>query len=567
MINKAMAILIEIPESYLNKWQSSINLLPQLFEVSTASIMRMLEDNYEVIVHNQAATDHSNKKQKRFSNCYYDDVIGQGKLIAIEYAPDDPIWCDDFKAANETHSYLGAPIRWHDHTIFGTLNLRNSERRHYSELDKQLFSEFIKSIEQDLKILAHEKVISQQLQQIKEINRNLINARKKNRLTLTRVKNLLNFMSHNIRTSLNGILGAGHLLSDSNSRQDKIQYIESINVSSEMTLTLMGDIMDYSKISEGQLSLNQQAFNLDDLIRDVVDAYQVKFRNIEIVFAGIDDKDKLWFLGDCMRIRQILTNIIGSTIKHSDANSINIERTFTSAKHINIGLSVHRLNTQGLKHLFCEYKPFTSDQNYHDVSTDLSLSVSKKLIDLMQGHVHIESNGTASHLNIELPLTQIISIPKNNNSLEKNYSDQVRPMKILVAEDNLTDQMVIGGFLQKLKQSASYASNGQLAVEKYMQQAQLGNNFELILMDCEMPILDGLTASRKIRAFETKHKLPRCNIVALSAHAMTEFGQQCLDAGMDRHITKPIRLRGLKEILWLVSEYHSPAIPRQNNAN
>lgn len=566
MINKAMAMLIEIPESYLNKWQSSIDLLTQLFDVPTASIMRMHEESYQLLIHNQSAPAHINFNQKRFSNCYYDGVIEQGKLLAIEYAPSDSSWCGSLDSANKTHSYLGAPIRWHDQTIFGTLNLMDPERHHYSELDKKLFLEFCKSIEQDLKILAREKVIGQQLQQIQEGSRNLISARGKNRLTLTRVRNLLNFMSHNIRTSLNGILGAGHLLSDSNSRQDKIQYIESINTSSEMTLTLLGDIIDYSNISGGQLSLNHQAFNLDDLIQDVVDTYQLKFDHVEIFFASIDDKDKLWFLGDSIRIRQILTNIIGSTLKHSDASSIYIDRVFTSNKHINIGLSGNSLNTQGLKHLFLEYRPFLSDQNYHEIGSDLGLSVCRKLIDLMQGQVEIGSNGTKTKLSIELPLTQIVSTPKNNEAADEQHTEPVRPMKILVAEDNLTDQMVIGGFLKKLEQNASYASNGQLAAEQYIQQAQLGNNFELVLMDCEMPIMDGLTASRKIRAFEKQHNMPRCNIVALSAHAMNEFGQQCLDSGMDRHITKPIRLRGIKEILWLASKSHSPAIPRQNRA-
>ncbi|MFK7871662.1 MAG: ATP-binding protein [Oligoflexales bacterium] len=348
-------------------------------------------------------------------------------------------------------------------------------------------------------------------------------------------------MSHEIRTPLNGIIGsADFMINDeaSNYPKEKLRVIEK---SSKLLLSIISDILDFSKIEEKKLSLESLPSDIQKITQEValifISIGQKKSVAIRTEFKNFDSP---LLLCDPTRLSQILLNLIGNSVKFTHEGHIlttveTIKKTEShhtikfSVQDTGIGISPHRLNK-----LFQPFEQEDSSTTRRYGGTGLGLTICKRIIELMGSEIHVHSiqnEGTTFSFAIEMSLTK-------NHILENNdthkLTSEAQKLQILVAEDNSTNRDILGAFLEKFKLSFVFAHDGVEAVTKSRNQ-----KFDVILMDMQMPNLDGVDATTQIRNSEN-HASKNAIIIAMTANALPEDKERCFIAGMNRFVTKPI---------------------------
>ncbi len=356
-------------------------------------------------------------------------------------------------------------------------------------------------------------------------------------------------MSHEIRTPLNGIIGTNDLLqlTELNEKQDK--FVKSISTSSVSLLQIISDILDVSKIEAGKVVMEYVNFDLNDMLYEVNNTFSSYSKNLEVDFNILNNcKKELLINGDYQKIQQVLTNLLSNAFKFTHKGSVELNISLDKfeaekyyikfiVKDSGIGIPKEKINL-----LFESFNQADNSTTREYGGTGLGLTICKQFVELMGGTITISSEfNKGSEFTVIIPFeessegaTEILKRVNYKESIVLNSKNILNNKTILVAEDNDINMMIISEILQNWgTKEIITVENGEEAIES------LKNNphIDLILMDCQMPILSGYDASKKIRKTAQFANLP---IIALTANAMEGDRQKCLDAGMTDYTTKPI---------------------------
>lgn len=358
-------------------------------------------------------------------------------------------------------------------------------------------------------------------------------------------------MSHEIRTPMNGVFGVLQNLRLTELTQGQKDEIELLQSSGELLLVIINDVLDFSKIDAGKLNLETRRFHLPDTTRSVkkmLDSQAAgKGLALELVIA---DDCPIWVMGDEVRFRQVVMNLTNNALKFTKAGGVRIflqlgEGTENEpriiVKVVDSGIG---MTEEALKSLFQPFQQGDSSTTREYGGTGLGLAICKGIATAMNGNLTVESVlGSGSSFRFDA-LFQRAQVPESNEVEQKSIP--TRPIyagyKVLIVEDNYINQIVVSKICQKLGFGVTTALNGEEAVE-----ANKNSHFDLILMDCQMPIMDGYDATKAIRAWENSDS--RVPIIALTANSLPEDKLKCKDSGMDDFISKPLLISVLMEVL------------------
>ncbi len=356
-------------------------------------------------------------------------------------------------------------------------------------------------------------------------------------------------MSHEIRTPMNAIIGMTHLALQSGLDKKQKNYIHKAHLSAENLLGILNDILDFSKIEEGKLELEETTFHLKEVVSNMVNLVKLKVREKDLRFSVRIDADvpKL-LIGDPLRVSQILINIVNNAVKFTPNGgsikfSVSLEKETenTSLLHFSVVDTGIGLSPEQQKELFIPFSQADSSTTRQFGGTGLGLAICSKLIQMMQGNIWVESKvneGSTFHFTINVKKQKVSAVTGNGieKSEERSVADKavesLKGAKILLVEDNEINQEIVLELLTMNDILVEVANNGEEALKVLSQQS-----FDGILMDCQMPVMDGYVATRKIREQKKYQDLP---IIALTANAMKGDRENVLEVGMNDHIAKPI---------------------------
>jgi len=356
-------------------------------------------------------------------------------------------------------------------------------------------------------------------------------------------------MSHEIRTPMNAVLGLTHLLQDSPLNSLQRRHVELLDVAGQSLLDLINDILDYSRINAGKLQLEHTAFNVHELLNECASMFTVSAeqKNLRFVFT-LSSGVPTWVCGDPFRLRQVLNNLLGNAIKFTPQGEVELRvqlRGKKNAQHVVLFVQVRDtgigLPPQAISQLFQAFQQADVSTTRKYGGSGLGLAISRQLLEMMGGAIDVESTpGRGSTFRFTLPL-EVTTAPPENIASSTASSTDLSHLNVLVVEDQPVNRLVITGMLQRLGIQPLYGENGQEALDVLAQHPEI----DLVLMDCEMPVMDGYEATRQLRRREASEQSAHRPVIALTAHAMPEHRERCLAAGMDDHLAKPLSLADL----------------------
>lgn len=403
--------------------------------------------------------------------------------------------------------------------------------------------------------------IARDISKLKEAQDELVKAKERAEQASLIKSQFLSVMSHEIRTPMNAVIGLAHFLMEDNPRADQLENLKTLQFSAESLMALINDILDYNKIDSGKVELEKMPFDLKNLIRRIVHShsFQANEKSLEL-FVEIDETIPKSILGDSVRIGQIVNNLLSNAIKFTEKGFVKIKLSKKSKpqdgiasiqfgfEDTGIGIPDEKLET-----IFEAFTQASSETTRKYGGTGLGLAIVKRLIELHGGEIKYKANPLGGSifeftLEFEVEKEQVDQLQENGKPAPKSLSGA----SILVAEDNMVNQILIKKFLKKWDTGkVVVASDGQEALECFEKE-----HFDLILLDLQMPVYDGFTVAKMIREFPDDHK-KQVPILALTASSFHEVKESLIESGIDGYVPKPfipevlyskmVKFLGLKE--------------------
>lgn len=501
-------------------------------------------------------------------------ILGD-EVMVVPDTRQDVRFLDNPLVTGETsiHFYAGAPLVTKGGVRLGTFCILGREPNETFDLSSQ---ESLQRFAYIASELIEQRILPQALEKA-ELQNAALEQRTKQEMAASQAKtDFLSNVSHEIRTPMNGILGMLQLLTGTPLDAEQLHYAEVAQSSGSTLLALIDDLLDLSKIEAGKTTIDALAFDLSRSLQDVVEMWRIQSHTKGLRFSlCVGPSVPRRLIGDPGRLRQVLNNLISNALKFTYHGSITIR--VDSIKDLQASATIRfSISDTGIGMTEDQSKALFQPFTQADASTTrkyggsgLGLFISKRLVELMQGEIGIDSvpevgstfwftikllkQSSATCLvesdgrelgtaDIKRAYAQAVCVERlaDQTIVTQNSSDDKRPRRILVAEDNPTNQLVVKSQLAKLGYEFVLVANGEEAVAMVQQ-----GHFDLVLMDCEMPGMDGYDATRNIRdlGYAT---LP---IIAVTAHAMAGNRDACLNAGMDYYLSKPLDIGRLARTL------------------
>ena len=542
------------PET-LTQWQEIVDLIARLARVRACLIMHVVDEDIEVYVSSQTPnTPYTVGDRERLidSGLYCERVIATGAPLHVVDAAQSPEWRDnpDHRHHNLL-AYLGFPIRLSTGRRFGTLCLLDD--RPYPDADDMtvLMERMRDLIESHLDLrerLWREQRHAQELQQAREA------AEAANRAK----SEFLSHMSHEIRTPLNIVLGMAQVLEFDPLNADQRQMVQRIRQAGQSLLAIINDILDLSRIEAGQLRIDSRPFELDALLAklDSMMRHSAESHGLSLRIEMLVPDSLRLLIGDALRLEQVLMNLLANAIKFTERGEIQLRiaviETLASASATRLRFEVRDtgigIEPETLEQLFTPFTQADSSITRRFGGTGLGLAICKHLVELMGGTIGVESQvGRGSRFWFELTFDSpgAANRPKTPGVEQSMPATgmRLRGRHVLVVDDSGLNRDLLERALQRESAQVTLAADGQQAIT-YLKTHP--NDFDAVLMDVRMPVMDGLTATRLIR---TELRLVDLPIIALTAGTLVEDVEAARLAGVDDFLAKPLDLEQLVHCL------------------
>ncbi|MBF0161933.1 MAG: response regulator [Magnetococcales bacterium] len=406
-----------------------------------------------------------------------------------------------------------------------------------------------------------EEALLESANQLRSINAQLQEAILQAERANSEKSRFLAAMSHEIRTPMNAILGMGEMLAEGPLNDEQQDYVQVINRSGQVLLALINDILDLSKIEAGQLKLEEVTFDLRLLLENMAEMLKHKAASQETQLSlHLDDTVATQRLGDPQRVQQILLNLLSNAVKFTVGGEVTLSVTQTathllrfSVADTGIGIPLDRQTT-----IFQPFIQAETSTSRRFGGTGLGLSICQKLVEKMAGTIWVVSQpGQGSTFHVELPLRiHVVPEPPCDGKSLLESSPTTPPaaesLAILLVDDSDENRFLVQAFLKKTPHRLTMATDGMQAVQLFQ-----AGRFDLVLMDIQMPGMDGYQATRTIRTWERQQNRSPTPILALTANAMREDVEKTQAVGCDLHISKPITKKQLLDALLLFAPSHA----------